>query len=107
MFKMIVANLYDTFYITDMNIEKDKKSNVIEQRRFLDDWLGDSLFKNWLDKDKNSDAVARCFVCLKTMGRRIKLLLGKGIISLNLNEKMMKTCKPIQLIQFVLLATRQ
>ena len=50
-----------------MNIEKDKKSNVTKQRHFLDDWLGDPLFKDWLDKDKNDNTVAWYFVCSKTI----------------------------------------
>ena len=55
---MIVANLYATSQIIDKNIEKDKKSNVTKLRRFLDDWLGDPVFKDWLHKDKNDDTVA-------------------------------------------------
>ena len=66
-----------------MNIEKDKKSNVTKQRRFLDDWLGDPLFKDWLHKDKNDDTVARCFVCSKTIslstaGRSVLVEHGNG-----------------------------
>ena len=64
---MIIANLYVTLQIIDMNIKKDKKSNITKQRRFLEDWFGDPQFKDWLHKDQNDDTVVRFFVCSKTI----------------------------------------
>ena len=66
-----------------MNIEKDKKSNITKQRLFVDDWLRDLLFKDWLHKYKNDDIVARCFIrsktiSLSTAGRSALVEHGNG-----------------------------
>ena len=50
-----------------MNLEKDKKLKITKQKNFIVDWLSDPLFQDWLRKDKNVDAVARCLVYSKTI----------------------------------------
>ena len=56
---------------------------MTKQRRYIDDWLGDPLFKDWLHKDKNGDTVTLCFACSKPIslsaaGRSALVNFGNG-----------------------------
>ena len=42
------------------------KSCIKNQNYFVDDWLKDPLFKDWLKKDDKSTKRARCTICHKT-----------------------------------------
>ena len=44
-----------------------KEKNVTKQKIFVEDWLSDPDLKDWVRKDKNNKANARCFVCNKTL----------------------------------------
>ena len=42
------------------------KSSIKNQNYFVDDWLKDPLFKDWLKKDDKSTKCARRTMCHKT-----------------------------------------
>ena len=80
------------------------------------------MFKDCLHKDKNDDTVARYFVCSKTIslsttgrsalvkhgnGAKHQTALGEKNNLFKPNRKNDESMSLIQLIQFVLLATRQ
>ena len=44
-----------------------KEKKVTKQKRFVDDWPTDPDLKDWVRKDKNNKANARCSVCNKTL----------------------------------------
>ena len=44
-----------------------KEKKVTKQKFFVEDWLSDPDLKDWVWKDKNNKANARCFVCNKTL----------------------------------------
>ena len=45
----------------------EKKKVVKNQRQFIDSWLNDELFKDWLRKDLGDTKIAKCVVCHKTI----------------------------------------
>ena len=56
---------------------------VTKQKKFVDEWLSDPQFKDWLRKDANDNTIARCFICsakisLSTAGRSALTDHGKG-----------------------------
>ena len=42
------------------------KNSIKNQKYFVDDWLEDPLFKDWLKKNEKSAKRARCTICHKT-----------------------------------------
>ena len=55
----------------------------IKNQKYLDDWLKDPLFKDWLKKEDKSTKRARCTICHKTFelssaGRSAVVDRGKG-----------------------------
>ena len=45
-----------------MSTSKEIKTKVKKQKYFMDDWLQDEAFSNWLVKDKNGNTKGRCSV---------------------------------------------
>ena len=45
----------------------EKKKVVKNQRQFIDSWLNDELFKDWLRKDLGDTKIAKCVICHKTV----------------------------------------
>ena len=50
-----------------MSRSKENKTKVKKQKYFIDDWLQDEAFSNWLVKDKNGNTKASYSVCHKTI----------------------------------------
>ena len=51
-----------------INQYKQREENKSQkQKYFIDDWLQDEAFSDWLVKDKNDSTKARCSVCHKTI----------------------------------------
>ena len=40
-----------------------KTETITKQKRFIDEWLSDPQFKDWLHKDTNDSTIAKCIVC--------------------------------------------
>ena len=51
----------------NMNMEKNKEKKVKKQRYFIEDWLSDDNFKDWLRKDWEDNTKARCILCNKSI----------------------------------------
>ena len=51
----------------NMNMEKNKEKKVKKQRYFIEDWLSDDNFKDWLRKDRKDNTKARCILCNKSI----------------------------------------
>ena len=49
-----------------MSTSKENEKKVKKHKYFIDDWLQNETFNNWLAKDKNDNTKARCSVCYKT-----------------------------------------
>ena len=47
--------------------EESGKKVVKNQRQFIDTWLNDELFKDWLRKDLGDTKIAKCIVYHKTI----------------------------------------
>ena len=43
------------------------EKKVTKQKFFVEGWLSDSDLEDWVQKDKNNEANARCSVCNKTL----------------------------------------
>ena len=50
-----------------MEKENNKKKKVKKQRYFIDDWLSEDSFKDWLRKDKSDNTKGRCAICQKSI----------------------------------------
>ena len=48
-------------------MEKNKEKKVKKQRYFIEDWLSDDNFKDWLRKDRKDNTKARCILCSKSI----------------------------------------
>ena len=48
-------------------VEKKKVVKDNYQRQFIDSWLNDELFKDWLRKNLGDTKIAKCVVCHKTI----------------------------------------
>ena len=53
--------------VINNNEESGKKKVVKNKRQFIDSWLNDELFKDWLRKDLGDTKIAKYVVCHKTI----------------------------------------
>ena len=48
-------------------MEKNKEKKMKKQRYFIEDWLSDDNFKDWLRKDRKDNTKARCILYNKSI----------------------------------------
>ena len=81
--KYTIYTVFYTVFCFVLDFSKMTENKITKQRRFVDEWLSDPLFKEWLHKDKNDNTIARCFICsakisLSTAGRSALVEHSKG-----------------------------
>ena len=46
-------------------MSKNKRKDSLGQKYFVDDWLWNPLYKDWLKEDQKDLTIARCYECHK------------------------------------------
>ena len=99
-----------------MRTSKENKTKVKKQKYFIDDWVQDKGFSNWLVKDKNDNTKARFSACHKSIelfssGRSVLTDHAKGMKHISVvnkvptffNPKSVKSLNQFQLRTIVLI----